>query len=125
MSVRQKLEEEFEDQMNQLNEMELGSESYTKTVEGVTKLADRLIVIQKNNDEYELKSREIEEAKEAREQELLQAKKRNRIDWAKVIVPTAGAFTMGIITMIWEKTDTLTSSAGKSALRDILPFRIK
>lgn len=125
MSVRQKLEEEFEDQMNQLNEMELGSESYTKTVEGVTKLADRLIAIQKNNDEYELRSREIEEAKEAREQELLQAKKRNRIDWAKVIAPTAGAFTMGIITMIWEKTDTLTSSAGKSALRDILPFRIK
>ena len=125
MSVRQKLEEEFEDQMNQLNEMELGSESYTKTVEGVTKLADRLIAIQKNNDEYELKSREIEAEKEAREQEALQAKKRNRIDWAKVIVPTAGAFTMGIITMIWEKTDTLTSSAGKSALRDILPFRIK
>ena len=125
MSVRQKLEEEFEDQMNQLNEMELGSESYTKTVEGVTKLADRLIAIQKNNDEYELKSREIDAEKEAREQEALQAKKRNQIDWAKVIVPTAGAFTMGIITMIWEKTDTLTSSAGKSALRDILPFRIK
>ena len=125
MSVKQKLEDEFESQMNLLSNMDVGTDEYAKTVEGVSKIADRLIKIQQLNDEYDLKSREIENAKENRIQEEEQARKKNRIDWTKVIVPTVGAFTMGIITMIWEKTDTLTSSAGKSALRDILPFKIK
>lgn len=125
MSVKQKLEDEFESQMNLLSNMDVGTDEYAKTVEGVSKIADRLIKIQQLNDEYDLKSREIENAKENRIQEEEQARKKNQIDWAKVIVPTVGAFTMGIITMIWEKTDTLTSSAGKSALRDILPFKVK
>lgn len=125
MSVKQKLEDEFESQMNLLSNMDVGTDEYAKTVEGVSKIADRLIKIQQLNDEYDLKSREIENAKENRIQEEEQARKKNRIDWGKVIVPTVGAFTMGIITMIWEKTDTLTSSAGKSALRDILPFKVK
>lgn len=125
MSVKQKLEDEFESQMNLLSSMDVGTDEYVKTVEGVSKIADRLIKIQQLNDEYDLKRREIENAKENHIQEEEQARKKNRIDWAKVIVPTVGAFTMGIITMIWEKTDTLTSSAGKSALRDILPFKVK
>lgn len=125
MSVKQTLEDEFESQMSLLSNMDVGTDEYVKTVEGVSKIADRLIKIQQLNDEYDLKSREIENAKENRIQEEEQARKKNRIDWGKVIVPTVGAFTMGIITMIWEKTDTLTSSAGKSALRDILPFKIK
>ena len=125
MSVKQKLEDEFESQMNLLSNMDVGTDEYAKTVEGETKIADRLIKIKQLNEEYDLKSREIENAKENRIQEEEQARKKNRIDWGKVIVPTVGAFTMGIITMIWEKTDTLTSSAGKSALRDILPFKIK
>lgn len=51
-------------------------------------------------------------------------KRRNWIDTAKVVVPVAGAFIMGLISMKWEKTDTLTSSAGRSSLRDILKFKI-
>lgn len=125
MSVKQKLEDEFESQMNLLSNMDVGTDEYVKTVEGVSKIADRLIKIQQLNDEYDLKRIEIENAKENHIQEEEQARKKNRIDWAKVIVPTVGAFTMGIITMIWEKTDTLTTSAGKSALRDILPFKVK
>lgn len=125
MSVKQKLEDEFESQMNLLSNMNVGTDEYAKTVEGVSKIADRLIKIQQLNDEYDLKSREIENAKENRIQEEEQARKKNRIEWAKVITPTVGAFTMGIISMIWEKTDTLTLSAGKSALRDILPFKFK
>lgn len=125
MSVKQKLEDEFESQMNLLSDMDVGTDEYAKTVEGISKIADRLIKIQQLNDEYDLKSREIENAKKNRIQEEEQVRKKNRIDWAKVIIPTVGAFTMGIITMIWEKTDTLTSSAGKSALRDILPFKVK
>ena len=46
------------------------------------------------------------------------------IDTARIIVPVASAFAMGLISMKWEKTDTLTSSAGRSSLRDLLRFKI-
>lgn len=125
MGFRTKLEEEFNDEINELGQMAIGSPDYGKVLDGTCKLADRLITIQKQNDEYELRSKEIENAEKARILEEEQTKKRNRIEWAKVIVPTVGAFTMGVISMIWEKTDVLTSSTGKSALRDILSFRVK
>lgn len=125
MGFRTKLEEEFNDEINELGQMVIGSQDYEKALDGTCKLADRLITIQKQNDEYELRSKEIENAEKARILEEEQTKKRNRIEWAKVIVPTVGAFTMGVISMIWEKTDVLTSSTGKSALRDILSFRVK
>ena len=47
-----------------------------------------------------------------------------QIDTARIIVPVASAFAMGLIAMKWEKTDTLPSSAGRSSLRDLLRFKI-
>lgn len=63
-----------------------------------------------------IKYRQMEEDKKDR---LI----RNGIEVAKIGVPVVAAFVMGIISMKWEKEDTLTSSAGKSALRDILKFK--
>ena len=125
MGVVSKIEAEFDSQIEELGKMELGTDQYVKTVDGTCKLADRLIAIQKNNDEYDLKLRQMEEEKLKREEEALQNKKRNRIEWAKVIVPTVGAATMGVVTMIWEKFDTMTLTSGKTAFRDILSFRHK
>lgn len=125
MGVVTKLEDEFNNRMNELSQTDYGTDDFNDLLDGSMKLADRLIQIQKNNDEYDLKSREIEAAKEARAQELEQTKTRNRIDWAKVIVPTVGAFAMGIISMVWEKTDTLTSTTGKTSLRELVSFRLK
>lgn len=125
MGVVSKIEAEFDSQIEELGKMELGTDQYVKTVDGTCKLADRLIAIQKNNDEYDLKLRQMEEEKLKREEEALQNKKRNRIEWAKVIVPTVGAAAMGVVTMIWEKFDTMTLTSGKTAFRDILSFRNK
>lgn len=44
-------------------------------------------------------------------------------DLIKTSIPVVGAFTMGLISMRWEKVDTLTTSAGKSSLRDALKFK--
>lgn len=67
-------------------------------------------------DEYRFKSEQIERDEKNQ-------KKRNIIEAAKIVVPVIGAFTMGIISMKWEKFDTLTSTAGKSSLREILRFK--
>lgn len=48
---------------------------------------------------------------------------KNRNEIIRIGVPTVAAFVMGVISMVWEKTDVLTSTAGKSALRDLFKFR--
>lgn len=125
MNVRTKLEEEFNNLMNQLNQMDGSEKEYATIRQNAMELSDRLISIQKMNDEYDLRSRQIKSESDKLEFEQIQQKKRNKIEWAKVIIPTVGAATMGIVTMIWEKTDTMTFTPGKNALRDILSFKLK
>lgn len=125
MNVRTKLEEEFNNLMNQLNQMDSSGKEYATVRQNAMELSDRLISIQKMNDEYDLRSRQIKSESDKLEFEQIQQKKRNKIEWAKVIIPTVGAATMGIVTMIWEKTDTMTFTPGKNALRDILSFKLK
>ena len=125
MSVADRLENEFELEMDELENLEMGTDAYTSSINGATKLADRLITIQKNNDEYDTKIKEIESNERVRMAEIEQNKDRKKLEWAKVIVPVVGAFSMGIITMIWEKTDTMTLTAGKSSWKDLISFKIK
>lgn len=42
---------------------------------------------------------------------------------AKATIPVIGACAMGLVSMKWEKLDTLTSTAGKASLRDALKFK--
>lgn len=125
MNVRTKLEEEFNNLMNQLNQMDGSEKEYATIRQNAMELSDRLISIQKMNDEYDLRSRQIKSESDKLEFEQIQQKKRNKIEWAKVIIPTVSAATMGIVTMIWEKTDTMTFTPGKIALRDICSFKLK
>lgn len=123
MNVKQKLKDEFESQMDLLNKLDVGTEEYKLTVDGVTKLADRIIEIEKNERDAELKEYQLGNEAESINAEIKNNRTRNVVEIVKCAVPVAAAFTMGIISMKWEKLDTLTSSAGKSALRDILRFK--
>lgn len=124
MSVKTKLEDEFNDQMDELNSSELGTEEYLNTVKGVCMLADKLITIQKQDDDFELKSRELEMEKEAKEAENQQTKKRNRVEWAKVLVPTGCGLVLGVASMVWEKFDTMTLTTGKNTWKDLISFKV-
>lgn len=123
MNVKQKLKDEFDSQMDLLHKMEVGTEEYKLTVDGVTKLADRIIAIEKNERDAELKEYQLGNESDSINAEIKNNRKRNWVEAAKIVVPTVGAFAMGLISMKWEKLDTITSSAGKSALRDILRFK--
>lgn len=123
MSVKQTLKEEFDSQMALLHKMDVGTEAYKLTVDGVTKLADRIITIEKNEKDAEMREWQLGNETESINAEIKNNRKRNWVDVAKIAVPAVGAFTMGIISMKWEKLDTLTSTAGKNALREILRFK--
>lgn len=123
MSVKQTLKEEFDSQMALLHKMDVGTEEYKLTVDGVTKLADRIIAIEKNERDAEMREWQLGNETESINAQIKTDRKRNWVEVAKIAVPTIGAFTMGIISMKWEKLDTITSTAGKNALREILRFK--
>lgn len=123
MSVKQTLKEEFDSQMTLLHKMDVGTEEYKLTVDGVTKLADRIIAIEKNERDAEMREWQLGNETDSINAQIKTDRKRNWVEVAKIAVPTIGAFTMGIISMKWEKLDTITSTAGKNALREILRFK--
>lgn len=47
MSIRTLLNEEIKNEFNDLKKMELGSETYKTTVDGLTKLVDRAIELER------------------------------------------------------------------------------
>lgn len=130
-TIKQQLEDQWKEEKKKLDDMTIDDKSmievYKIQVERVKHLEKELADLEKSENETEEKaaSRCSDEVlrKQQMEDESKDRKTRNIIEVAKVVVPVVGAFAMGLISMKWEKTDTLTSSAGKSSLREILRFK--
>lgn len=127
MSIKTTLTEEFNDQMKDLHKMEVGTEQYSTAVNGVTKLADKIIDLEKIEIEREerIKDRDTEIELKSQQMEIDKRDKRNQnlVNVVKIAVPTVAGFAMGIISMKWEKLETITSTAGRQALKDIIRFK--
>lgn len=127
MSIKTTLTEEFNDQMKDLHKLEVGTEQYSTAVNGVTKLADKIIDLEKMEIEREerIKDRDTEIELKSQQMEIDKRDKRNQnlVNVAKFTVPTVVGFAMGIISMKWEKLETITSTAGRQALKDIIRFK--
>lgn len=127
MSIKTTLTEEFNDQMNDLHKLEVGSDKYSLAVTGVTKLADKIIDLEKMEIEREekIKDREAEIDLKSQQMEIDKRDKRNQnvVNFLKVVVPTGVGFVLGIISMKWEKLETITSTAGRQAFKDIIRFK--
>ena len=128
-SVKELLLKQWEEEKLKLAETNPEKkEEYRLQVERVNQLERQLTDLEKTEIEVEEKSasRCIEEQLERDkiDVEIKTNKSRNRIEVAKIVVPVAGAFAMGIISMVFEKTDVLTSTAGKNSWRDLIKFKI-
>lgn len=127
MSIKTTLTEEFNDQMKDLHKLEVGTEQYSTAVNGVTKLADKIIDLEKIEIEREerIKDRDTEIELKSQQMEIDKRDKRNQnlVNVVKIAVPTVAGFAMGIISMKWEKLETITSTAGRQALKDIIRFK--
>lgn len=127
MSIKTTLTEEFNDQMKGLHKLEVGTEQYSTAVNGVTKLADKIIDLEKIEIEREerIKDRDTEIELKSQQMEIDKRDKRNQnlVNVVKIAVPTVAGFAMGIISMKWEKLETITSTAGRQALKDIIRFK--
>ena len=129
MSFKKQLEEVWIKEREYLSEIDPNNqkELYKAQAERVNAIEKQLTDLEKTENELSEKeaSREVDEQlrREQIESDIKIQTKRNRIETAKVFAPIVAAFTMGLISMKWEKVDTLTSTAGKSSLREILRFK--
>lgn len=129
MSIKHDLIEEFNNQLEEVSKMEVGTEKYKITMDGVTKLADRIIEIEKCEAESDIaeETRINNELSKAEELRIDKRDKiiRNVIEGVKVVGGfglTAWAF---VAAMNFEKEGVLTTEGGKAALRSLLKFGVK
>lgn len=129
MSIKHDLIEEFNNQLEEVGKMEVGTEKYKITMDGVTKLADRIIEIEKCEAESDIaeETRVNNELSKAEELRIDKRDKiiRNVIEGVKVVGGfglTAWAF---VAAMNFEKEGVLTTEGGKAALRSLLKFGVK
>ena len=171
MNVKDQIVEEIVDQIRVVHKMEVGSGAYKIAVDGISKLADKVINIQKleleesqrNADRemskyFETKKLELEESQRNADREMskyfetkkleLEESQRNadremstyfetkKLEQAekdrrslnkreifKVVTPLSVAVLMGVFSMLWEKSDSLTTTFGRQNLRDLIRIR--
>ena len=128
MSIKNDLVEEFSDELKELGKMEVGTDTYKSTVDGVTKLADRIIEIEKNEKEHAAQIDAQEREYEIKAQQL-KDEKRDRLIKNCITVGTfiGGIAVYGlafIASTNFEREGTFTTEGGKSSVKQLLKLKI-
>lgn len=125
MELEKKLHEEIGREFAILKEMEGGTESYKAVVDGVTKLTDRAIEIDKLNAEVEARA----EAQKFENELKLKQMKEERVDRIVKNVITGVSIILPIVVTVWgtkasfefEKEGTVTTIMGRGFINKLLP----
>ena len=121
MSIRTLLNEEIKNEFNDLKKMELGSETYKTTVDGLTKLVDRAIELERidieQNENYENRQVELSKIEDDRKDQFV----RNVLTGAGIIIPTAVTIWGTIKSINFEKEGTITTIMGRGFIQKLLP----
>ena len=127
MSIQRLLREEIESEFKELSKITPGGDEYRVAVDGITKLVDRAIELEKNeidrqeridarDSENELKTRQMEDEKKDR--------------FVKNLLTGVGTIG-GLVVTIWgakkawkfEETGTVASPVGRSFINKLISFR--
>lgn len=132
MDIKTPLNEEIVDEFKQLKGIDVGTEEYKLTVEGLTKLMDRAIEIEKFEHEQadKLAKAEIEKVKEEAEEQFRngQIKREERDRLIKDCISVAGLIiNVGLV--VWgtvksfefEREGTITTIMGRGFINKLLP----
>ena len=125
MEIKTILLEEIEDELNELGGLDLGSEAYKTSVDGVTKLMDRAIEMERMKLESDDKAKEREnESQYRKNQDTLESRDRlikNCIAVAGIIVPTAVTIWGTVKSLKFEEDGTITTIMGRGFINKLLP----
>lgn len=125
MSIKTLLNEEIESELKELGKIEVGSDKYKTTVDGITKLSDKLIELKKVDNEAadKIEAREIEI--ELKRQELADERKDRKV---KNLI-SIGGIVLPIVACMWgtqksfefEKDGSITTIMGRGFIQKLLP----
>ena len=125
MSIKNLLKEEIESEFSELGKIEVGSDKYKSAVDGLTKLVDRAIELDKIESERKdkIESREIET-----DIKLKQMEDENKDRFVKNCL-TGASLVSGIGLTVWgalkswqfEKEGTVTSTMGRMFMNCFRP----
>ena len=121
MKIKETLYKEIEDELQALNEIEVGTDEYRSSVDGVTKLLDRAIEIEKH--EAEMKEREAERI--AKNIQVAEEQKdrvvKNYISAGGVVLPLLVTIGGTLKSFKFEKDGTVTTIMGRGFINKLLP----
>lgn len=125
MNIRTLLRDEIQDEFKDLNKMELGSEEYKTTVDGLTKLVDRAIEMEKIDNECRelIVSREMDH--DFKSIQLNDERKdrsiKNIIAVVGIVIPCAITIWGTIKSLRFEQEGTVTTIMGRGFINKLLP----
>lgn len=125
MNIDTMLREEIATELEKLNDMEKGSDEYKVTVDGLTKLMDRVIEMEKVDNDAKEKA-EARMRDDAIELQKLEDDRKDRI--VKNIIGAAGV-VLPLLVTIWgtkvslkfEEEGTFTTIMGRGFINKLLP----
>lgn len=114
METRQLLDDRIQDELAYLGGIDASSEEYVKVVDGVTKLMDRAIELDKIGIED---ARKAEQLDDERKDRIV----KNVISAAGIILPIGAAIWGTVVSINFEKEGTITSLMGRGWINKLLP----
>ena len=130
MGLKTELYDTMKGQIEELDKMQVGTDEYKIAVDGVTKLADRIIELERiENEMYEKdmeqRTKEVEHDLKRRQIEL----ENKRGNWANWIA--GGTAAGGLIVTVWgalktwkyEETGIIASGPGRKFMDKLLKFK--
>ena len=121
MEIKNILNEEVKSQVEGLNDLEMGSETYIKSVDGIAKLADKVIEMERIEKEREDKYDEIAYREAQLAEESKDRKIRNGIAVAGIVIPTIVTIWGTKASFKFEQEGTITTIMGRGFINKLLP----
>ena len=125
MNIETLLHEEIAEEFEKLREMEAGSETYKTTVDGLTKLMDRAIEIEKFDIENKEKHKDREIDQNFKLKQMSDDRKdrvvKNVLTACGIVIPTAVTIWGTVKSINFEKEGTITTIMGRGFINKLLP----
>lgn len=129
MSIKTQLEDEIRDEFEALRKIEVGSDTYRATVEGLTKLVDRKIEMDKVEVDARERVLKRNDDNEFKEMQLADDRKdraiKNGLTVATLVI-TTGTTIWGILKSLkieFKDNEMITSTVGKELMKKVIPFK--
>lgn len=123
MKIETLLHEEIKDEFDELGKLEVGSEQYKITVDGIAKLVDRAIEIDKLNTESEdrIDQRNVDSDLKTKQmkEDRIDRIVRNSIAIVGIVIPTVVTIWGTITTLEFEKEGTITTASGREFIKKL------